>query len=211
VTNKEATTGGAHEERTVVSQDDIAKAQQALEQTLQTQLATQVTGAANVPSGVRLFPETATVGTLAPSVDTSTLVDSEVSEFQLGVTADGSVLGVDEAPIQAIAASKLQEHVDEGWTLAGSSTHVGLGNPTVIGETISFPVSVTASEVRDVNEAALLAQIQGLGVPQARTQLEAFGDVTISLWPEWVSTIPTNGDRVDFTIGDPQPAPSPSP
>jgi len=211
VTNKEATSGGAHEERTVVSEDDVTKAQQALEQTLQTQLTAQVSGAASIPSGVRLFPETATVGTVTPDVDTTTLVGTETAEFQLGVTADGSILGVDEAPIQDLAASRLQSHVDAGWTLADGSTKVNLGGPTVIGETISFPVSVTATEVHDVDRGTLLTQIKGLGVPQARTRLEDYGDVSISLWPDWVSTIPTNGDRVDFTIGDPQPAPSPSP
>jgi len=211
VTNQQATTGGAHEDRTVVSEDDITNAEMVLQQTLQTQLATKLTGASGVPNGVRLFPETATVGTLTPTVDTATLVDTEVAEFQLGVTADGSVLGVDQGPIQDLAASKVQGHVDPGWTVADGSTSVGIGTATVIGETISFPVSVTATEVHDVDKAGLLAQIQGLGVPQARTRLEAYGDVTISLWPDWVSTIPTNGDRVDFTVGDPQPAPSPSP
>ena len=211
VTNEEATSGGAHEDRTVVSEDDVTNAQGALQQTLQTQLATQVSGGAGVPSGVQLFPETATVGPVTPNVDTTTLVGTETAEFQLGVTADGSVLGVDEAPIQDLAASSIQGRVDAGWTVADGSTTVDAGAPTVIGETISFPVSVTATEVRDVDEGALLAQVQGLGVPQARTRLEAYGDVSISLWPDWVSTIPTNGDRVDFTIGDPQPAPSPSP
>jgi len=211
VTNEEATSGGAHEDRTVVSEDDVTNAQGALQQTLQTQLATQVSGGAGVPSGVQLFPETATVGPVTPDVDTTTLVGTETAEFQLGVTADGSVLGVDEAPIQDLAESSIQGRVDAGWTVADGSTTVNPSTPTVIGETISFPVSVTASEVSDVDEGALLAQVQGLGVPQARTRLEAYGDVSISLWPDWVSTIPTNGDRVDFTIGDPQPAPSPSP
>ena len=62
-----------------------------------------------------------------------------------------------------------------------------------------------------MNRDALLAEIRGLGAPQARSRLEAYGDVSISLWPDWVSTIPTNGDRVELTIGEPQPAPSPSP
>jgi hypothetical protein len=211
VTNKEATTGGAHEDRTVVSEGDITTAQQALQEALQAQLDAQVTGAAGVPSGVTLFPETATVGTVTPSVDTTTLVGTETAEFELGASAEGSVLGVDQGPIQDLATSSLQGHVDDGWTLADGSTSVDLGVPIVIGGTISFPVSVTATQVRDVDQDALLAQIQGLGVPQARTRLEAFGDVSISLWPDWVTTIPTNGDRVDFTIGDPQPAPSPSP
>jgi hypothetical protein len=41
--------------------------------------------------------------------------------------------------------------------------------------------------------------------------LDVYGDVTISLWPDWVSTIPTNADRIKFSIGEPQPAPTASP
>lgn len=211
VTNKEATSGGAHEKRTVVSEDDVTNAQQALQDALQAQLDGQLTGAAGVPSGVRLFPETATVGTVTPSVDTTTLVDTETAEFELGATAEGSILGVDPSPIQGLAESRLAVEVDEGWTLADGSTTVDPGEPTVIGETISFLVSVSATEVRDVDQDALLAEIRGLGTPQARSRLEAYGDVSISLWPDWVTTIPTNGDRIDFTLGEPRPAPSPSP
>ena len=211
VTNKEATSGGAHEQRSVVSEDDVASAQQALQDALRAQLDDQLSGAAGVPSGVRLFPATAAVGTLTPSVDPTTLVDTEATEFELGATAEGSILGVDPSPIQALAESRLAAQVDAGWTLADGSASVDTGEPTVVGETISFPVSVRATEVRDVDRDALLAQIRGLGAPQARSRLEQLGDVEISLWPDWVSTIPTNGDRIDFTIGDARPAPSPSP
>jgi baseplate J-like protein len=211
VTNKEATTGGAHEERIVVSEDDVAKAQATLQEALKTQLDGQVTGAAGVPSGIRLFPETATVGDPAPSVDPTTLVDTEAAEFQLGVTAEGSVLGVDPSPIQGLVESRLDAEVDEGWTLQDGSTTVDLGEPSVAGDAISFPVSVAATEVHDVDREALLKQISGLVAAQARSRLEAYGDVSISLWPDWVTTIPTNGDRVELTIAAPQPAPSPSP
>jgi hypothetical protein len=86
-----------------------------------------------------------------------------------------------------------------------------MGDPVVVGDAISFPVSVAATEVHDIDQAALLAQIRGLVVAQARSRLEAYGDVSISLWPDWVTTIPTNGDRIAFTLAAPQPAPSPSP
>src|SRR4029079_2120277 len=109
-TTKEATTGGAHEDRTVVSEDDVTTAQQALQEALKTQLDAQVTGAAGVPSGVTLFPETAAVGTATPSVDTTTLVGTETAEFELGATAEGSVLGVDKSPNADIATIRLHAH-----------------------------------------------------------------------------------------------------
>src|SRR5262249_8573916 len=113
VTNEQATAGGAHETRTVVSADDIANAQLALGDVLQQQLDAQVTGAAGVPSGIRLFPEAATVGTPTPSVDTTTLLGMEATVFELGLTAEGSVLGVDPSPIQGLVGSRLQARVDD--------------------------------------------------------------------------------------------------
>lgn len=211
VTNEEATSGGAHEDRTVVSADDIANAQLALNDALKTQLDGQVTGAAGVPSGIQLFTESETVGETTPSVDTATLVGTDTAEFELGASAEGSVLGVDQNPIQGLAGSRLQSQVHDGWALADGSTTVDVGTPTILGEVISFPVTVTATEVHQVDRDPLLAQIRGLVATQARSRLEQYGDVTISLWPDWVTTIPTNGDRVDFSVGDPRPAPSPSP
>ena len=211
VTNEDPTRGGAHEDRTVVSADDIANAQVALEDALQVELDSQVSGAAGLPSGVTLYPQTATVGEATPSVDTTTLIGTEATEFDLGATADGSVLGVDPSPIQGLVAGRLDAEVDEGWTLQGGSTTFQLGEPAVLGEVISFPVSVRGTEVRDVDEAALLAQVRGLVASQARAKLEAYGDISLSLWPDWVTTVPANVDRIDFTIGDPQPEPSPTP
>jgi hypothetical protein len=211
VTNVEATSGGAHTEVTVVSQEDIATAQLALEEAVRTSLDAQVEARTGVPVGVTVYDETATVGEITPSVDPATLVDTEAADFELGATAEGSVLGVDQAPIEALVESRLETDVTEGWTLAEGSAAVALGVPTVLDEVISFPVTVHGQQVHDVDQAKLLADIRGLGVPEARTRLEAFGDASISLWPDWVTTIPTNADRIDFTVGAPQPAPSPTP
>jgi len=211
VTNLEATSGGAHTEATVVSDTDIASAQLALGDALQQQLDAQVSGATGVPSGVALFVQTATVGTTTASVDTATLVGTAATEFQLGATAEGSVLGVDPSPIQGLAESRLQAELDAGWSVAPGSTRFELGEPAVLGEVISYPVTVGGTQVRDVDQARLRAEIRGLVLAQARARLDAFGDVSISLWPDWVTTIPTNDERIDFTIAEPQPAPSPTP
>ena len=98
-----------------------------------------------------------------------------------------------------------------GWTLVDNSIQPTLGTPTVIGEVISYPVSITGTQIHDVDEAALLAEIKGLVLADARARLDDYGDVEISLWPDWASTIPTRADRISFTIGDPQPSPAPTP
>jgi len=211
VTNEDPTGGGAHEDRTVVSASDISNALLALESKLRQQLDGQVAGAAGVPSGIRLFPETSAVGEATPTVDTATLLGTETAQFDLGATAEGSLLGVDSSPIQGLAQARIGAKVEDGFSLASGSTSVQLGEPTVLGDTISFPVTVRASEVRKVDEAALAGQIRGLVLAQARSRLEPYGDVSISVWPDWVTTIPSNADRIDFSLGEPQPAPTPGP
>ena len=211
VTNEDPTGGGAHEDRTVVSASDVSNALLALQDALREQLDAQVAGAAGVPSGIRLFTETSAVGEATPSVDTTALIGTETAEFDLGATAEGSVLGVDSSPIQGLVQPRIGSRVEAGFTLASGSTSVQLGDPTVLGDAISFPVTVRATEVRNVDQAALVGQVRGLVVAQARSRLEPYGDVSISVWPDWVTTIPTNADRIDFSLGEPQPAPSTTP
>ena len=211
VTNVEATSGGAHTEATVVSGTDISNAEKALDEALQAQLETQVSGASGVPSGVALVPQTATVGETTPSVDTTTLVGTAATEFDLGVTAEGSVLGVDPSPIQGLVESRLDAQVEDGWSLAPGSTTFELGEPAVFGDTISYPVTISATQVHDIDQAQLRAEIHGLMLAQARSRLDDVGEASISLWPDWVTTIPTNDDRIELMIAEPRPAPSPTP
>ena len=81
----------------------------------------------------------------------------------------------------------------------------------MFGDVISYPVTISGTQVHDVDQAQLRAQVRGLVLAQARSRLDDFGDVSISLWPDWVTTIPTNDERIELTIGDPRPAPSPTP
>ena len=77
------------------------------------------------------------------------------------------------------------------------------------GSVITFPVTVRAIQVRVVDGPALIAPVRGMGLPEARSMLEAYGDVEITLWPDWVSKVPTQADRITFTLGEPQPSATP--
>jgi hypothetical protein len=206
VTNSEATTGGTHEEATLVSQADIDAAMAALNDALKADFDAKVTEATGVPQGTTLFPETRVLGTATtPSVDPATLVNTEVKEFALGLTGQGTVLGVDPTPIRGLAETRLRARVPAGWRLVDDSIVIDVGSPIVAGTTVSYPVKARGTQVRIVDEKALRTAIRGLGIAEARSTLADFGDVTITLWPDWVTTIPTNDSRVTFTIGDAAP------
>ncbi|MEO8462767.1 MAG: baseplate J/gp47 family protein [Chloroflexota bacterium] len=213
VKNDAPTSGGTHMENPVVQQADIDAALRALDDALAAQFAVQLASATDVPAGTTVFPETRSLAPSSTDIDPTTLVGTEVASFQLGLTARGSVLGVNPEPVSTLAEARIRTSVDRGFVLDESSIAIKVGSPIVAGTTITFPVTVRATETRDVDEAALRAMIHGLGVPQARTVLGAYGAVTITVWPDWVTTIPTNDARLALTIEIPpgsSGSPSPS-
>ena len=211
VTNREATAGGAHTESPQVSEADVLAARDAIELALSIELDRQVAESTGVPVGITLFPQTRLVGASQFDVDPATFVGAEVADFDLAATAQGTALGVDPSPITALAEARLRSRVTPGWSLVGGSITFEVGNPSVLGEVISYPVSIRGTQVHDVDQAALIDQVRGLVLTEARSRLDDYGDVQITLWPDWVTTIPTRVDRITFTVAEPQPAPSPTP
>lgn len=210
VNNEAPTSGGTRVENPVVQQSDIDAAIRVLDDALVVAFADKLANAADVPPGTTLFPETKALGTSTPTVDPATLLGLKQATFDLGVTATGTVLGVNPEPVSTLADARIRSAVDAGFQLDDGSIKIDIGTPIVAGTTITFPVSVRATETRDIDEAALRQRIRGVGLPQARTILGEFGTVTISVWPDWVTTIPSSDARVTLTIDRPNAA-SPAP
>jgi hypothetical protein len=211
VTNTEATSGGASTQTQVVSARDVDTAKAAIAAALAAELDRQFSERTGVQAGITLFPETRVAGEAQYAVDPATLVGTQVADFQLTATAEATALGVDPTPLTAVAEARLRTRITTGWTVVPGSVASEVGTPSVVGEVISYPVSIRATQVHDVDEAALLAQIKGLVLAEARSRLDDYGDVQVTLWPDWVTTIPTHADRITFTLGDPQPSASPAP
>ena len=210
VANAEATTGGARNELPEVSADDVEAAKAALTAALIAELDRQVAARAGIPEGINLVAETRSVGAPEYSVDPETLAGTAGTEFSLGATAEGSALGVDPGPISALAATRIGATVTEGWAIAPDSVTTEIGTPAVLGTSIAYPITIEATQVRGVDQDALLAAIRGLGIPEARAALDHFGYVDIAVWPDWVTKIPTRADRVTFDLAEPQPSAPPS-
>jgi hypothetical protein len=211
VTNQQATTGGASTQTTVISSKDVNAAKDAIETALTADLDTQLGARTGVPVGVTLFPETRSIGDTTYAADPAALVDTEAPTFDLNATAEATVIAVDPAPLSVVAEARLRTKVTAGWTILTGSIASEVGVPSVAGEVISYPVSVHGTQVHSIDQAALIGQIKGLLLGDARSRLDAYGDVDITVWPDWVSTIPTHTDRITFTIGDPQASPTPAP
>jgi hypothetical protein len=144
-------------------------------------------------------------------VDPASLVGRAASQFDLSATAQGTAIGVDESPIQGIAESRLRASVRAGWSLLPETISADIGEPAILGTILSYPVTVSGTQVHDVDEAALRAAIAGLVLAEARSRLDDYGDVEITVWPDWVTKVPTHQDRIEFEFGAPQPSASPTP
>ena len=209
VTNPDPTSGGESRQVTEVSEQDVAAAKTAIEAALATQMDEQLAAGAGVPQGLTTFPETATVGDPTYAVDPATLVGTDVATFDLSATAEGSAIGVDPTPIGAIAESRLEAKVTTGWTLVPDQTKTTIGAPSAFGETVTYAVTISGAQVHEVDQAALGIAIRGLLLAEARNKLDDYGDVDITLWPDWVTKVPTRPDRITFTLGDPQASAAP--
>jgi hypothetical protein len=208
VTNPAATSGGTREEFKRVAQKDIDAALEQLGLDVQAQFATALEEGAGAPPGTTVFPETASLGEPAPTLDPATLLNQEVESFTLGVTASGTVLAVDPSPVEAIAETRLQGSVAGGYTLVDGSIEVTVGEGSVVGGVVTFPADVSAKQVRPLDGEALRQQVLGLGRDEALAVLAPYGAVDLVLWPEWVSAVPSLEQRVTLTVEDPVEVPT---
>ena len=152
------------------------------------------------PPNATVFPETAVLGTPTPTVNPKSLVGKAQDSFDLGLTANGTVTAVDASPVNKIAETRLLATVGADHRLVDGSIKIVPGNPTVSNGQVTFPVNAMASRVRILDRAQLLAMVKGQSVEKARSLLAQFGDVTVTPWPDWVSTIPSIESRVTIEI-----------
>ena len=201
VTNPEPTTGGRSDEFTRVTQEDVDGAMASLDLSLQEAFREAMADPAKAPSGSTVFPATGVLGQSTPTVAPGTLVGQEVPSFALGLSATGTVVAADSAPVTAIAVAAIHEAIDPGHELVAGSIDVVVGDAIVVGQTVSFPVTVTADQIAVLDPAALELMVLGKPIEEARAILEPYGDVEISVSPDWSGSIPSFESRVELTIG----------
>jgi hypothetical protein len=212
VNNPAETSGGSHTETPKVSKAEVDKAVAELTTSLRTSFGDAVAAGARAPAGTTLFPATANLGAITPEVDPQTLVGQAIESYDLRLTATGTVIAVDPTPVRAIAETQLKSHVAAGHRLVEGSTNVEVGEG-LVGEdgAVSFLATVSATEVTIVDANALRDLVKGKTADDARATLARFGDVTVTLWPDWVSTVTSVDARLTVTVTEPPAAGSASP
>jgi hypothetical protein len=130
------------------------------------------------------------------------------------LTANGTAIAVDPAPVSALAETQLRETVDSSHQLVADSVDVQVGNAIVTGQSVSFPVTATAEQIAVLDPAKLKAQVLGKTPEQVQAALAPYGTVKVTLWPDWAGSVPNFENRVELTIDHAVPveqaSPSPS-
>jgi hypothetical protein len=211
VRNEAPTGGGRADEYPQVTRQDVDAAVADLTARLEQSFQAKLEDPASVPENSTLFAETQSLGEPETSTDPATLVGQEVTSFDLAMTATGTAIAVDPAPVEELARERMTGAVGEGYRLVDGSIDVEMLEPVVEGEVVTFPVTASAQRVREVDEEQLATRVKGRAVEQARAILGEYGSVTIRVWPEWVATIPSNDGRVELRVETPPAASGASP
>ncbi len=211
VRNPGAMAGGTHQEFPKVVQKDIDGALAALSGQLDEQLKSAAAAPTDLPPGATVFPATAARGQAQPGVDPASLVGTEVPAFDLSVTATGTVVAVDPSPLQGIGAARLAKEVPAGNDVVAGSTSVTVGPGTVADGIVTFTIAAREDSVPRVDAAALRSQLKGKTADEVKALLGSLGDVTVTLWPDWTSTVTGFDPRLDFTVTGPSVSPASSP
>lgn len=199
VNNPEATTGGSRTEFPRVKQEDVDKAVAALTDQLTAAFNERLDDPDLPGDTATVFPETKALGAPVFGVDPATLVGQEVETFELAATGSGTVVAVDTDPVQTVAEARIASSVNPGYVLIDGSGQVVPAPAEISDGVITFPVVVTARQVLVLDPDAIEREILGKPLAQAREILATYGEAELTVWPDWVGTVPTLESRVEVT------------
>ena len=202
VTNPDATSGGKRDEFPRVVQADVTAATKAVDAQLAAAFAEQLADPSLAADGTTVFPDTASLGDPTYSVDPATLVGQEIESFELGANATGTVLAVDTTAVEQVAEENIAPQVQAGYSLVEGSSQVQPSPGEVDEGVITFPVTITARQVLQIDPEAIEAEIRGKSLTDAKAILDRYGQSQLSVWPDWVGTIPTLDARVDVQTAE---------
>jgi hypothetical protein len=211
VVNPDATSDGTHEEFPQIAQKDVDSALDQLTTALDAAFRARLADPSIAAPGATVFDTTAVLGEASPSVDPATFVGQEVETFELELTATGTVVTVDPAPVAEIADQLLRAKVEPGHELVAGSIDVQVGEPVVSGQSVAFSATATGQEVAILDSDQLRSLIMGKPLEVAREILAPYGNVELTAWPDWVGSIPTIADRVEVRVEQDVPVETPAP
>ncbi|HET7029554.1 MAG TPA: baseplate J/gp47 family protein [Candidatus Limnocylindrales bacterium] len=218
VNNPAETSGGTHTETPEVKKAEVEKAVATVQADLELAFQNAIEAGADAPPDTTLFPTTAQLGPSTPDVDPQTLVGQAIETFTIRLTATGTVIAVDPRPVQALAETQIVAKVTKGHELVPGSVKVQVGEG-LVGEDgmVSFLATAQATQVAVVDADAIRQLVKGKTAADATAALTPFGTATVTIWPDWASTVTSLDPRLTVSVdagptaGNPQGSQAPGP
>jgi hypothetical protein len=161
--------------------------------------------------GATVFPSTGVLGEPTPTKPPEALVGQEVATFAEGLSATGTVIAVDPAPVNSIAETQVVAAVKPGYQLVPGSIDVKVGEALTVGQSVSFPVTASGKQIAILDAEELKAKVLGKPIEEARAILATYGQVDLAVSPDWTGSVPSFGSRVTLTIDEAVPVETPAP
>jgi hypothetical protein len=206
VSNPEATSGGRHEETPIVTQEDYELALAELQNGLMRELIARLRDPERLPDDLTVFTRSAVPGTVEHQPPADQLVGSPAAEFTLAGDLAAHVLAVDERSVDALARSIVLAELPQGMAVLPGRLSVETGDGVAEEGGIRFAGTASAMAYQVIDEDALLEQIAGLPVSEARAILDDFGVTTVSVWPEFLGDLPGDPGRIRLHVLEPSTA-----
>ncbi|HYI22544.1 MAG TPA: baseplate J/gp47 family protein [Candidatus Limnocylindrales bacterium] len=203
VRNPRPTDGGQRIEEASVTRADYDAAVDSLAGQLDGALEAALADPNSVPRGLTTYPSTATFGEGRPDQPANAVVGTVAPSFSLGLEAPGTVVAVNEALVDELAAARVRTGLSADQRLLGDQVASGRSSGEVEGETVVYEVAPTALVFSAPDDAELATLIRGKSVEEARQALARYGDVTIEMWPEFIDRIPDQAARIRVNVAPP--------
>ncbi len=203
VNNPDPTAGGSRTVTPEVTKAEVDQAVAAVRADVESAFDAAIAAGAGAPEDTTLFPQTRELGEIVVDGNPQSLVGQAIETFDVRVTATGTVIAVDPSPVQSIAEARLGEAVAADQRLVDGSMDIVVGAGSV-GEDgqVTFEATARAIGVAIVDPAPLRDLIKGRTAADARAALALYGEAVVTLWPDWVTTVPTMDSRLEITIVD---------
>jgi hypothetical protein len=112
-------------------------------------------------------------------------------------------MAVDEQLVDEVTRTRLLETLPDGMAILADSISIDVGEGSTEGRLVRFKATAAADSYRPVDDDAIVEQVAGLPISEARAILEAIGTTSVSVWPEFLGNLPGDTSRITLDVREP--------